>query len=256
MTGRAFVAMAHRGGEGLWPSNTLYAYTRAAALGVNALEMDIHRSADGALIVRHDPVVDTTTNGQGAIRDLTLAQIKTLDAGYTWTADGGQSFPFRGQGIVIPTLDEVFAAFPSLDINIDIKSPEPEAVDTLAALIERAEMVEQVMVGSFIDAQLARFRRRLPGAKTAAGASETRNFLLFSMLHLEFLFRSPVYAFQVPEWSGSAHIVTPRFIRAAHARGKRVHVWTVDEPADMRRLMDWGVDGLIADYPDRLMALL
>lgn len=256
MTGRAFVAMAHRGGEGLWPSNTLYAYTRAAALGVNALEMDIHRSADGALIVRHDPVVETTTDGQGAIRDLSLAQIKALDAGYTWSADGGQTFPFRAQGVVIPTLDEVFAAFPSLDINIDIKSPEPETVETLAALIERTGMTARVVVGSFLDAQLAHFRRRLPAARTAAGAVESRNFLSLSLAHLEFLFRSPAYAFQLPEWSGRVHVVTPRFIRAAHARGKRVHVWTVDEPADMRRLMGWGVDGLITDYPDRLMALL
>jgi glycerophosphoryl diester phosphodiesterase len=247
--------MAHRGGEKLWPSNTIYAYQRAVDLGVDALELDIHLSADGALIVRHDPVVDTTTNGQGAIADLTLAQIKALDAGYTWSSDGGRSFPFRGQGVNIPSLDEVFAAFPGICINIDIKPDDDRATDFLVETIRRYNRQTGVRIGSFNDRQLARFRRALPETPTAAGARETKTFYLLSRIGLSRLYRPPCQAFQVPEFAGRVHLVTPAFIRAAHAAGIEVHVWTVDEIDDMQRLIHWGVDGLITDYPDRLMEI-
>lgn len=254
--GRPFVAMAHRGGEGLWPSNTLYAFERAAALGVDALELDIHLSADGALIVRHDPVVETTTDGQGAIRDLTRAQIQALDAGYTWTSDG-KTFPFRGLGVRIPTLEEVFAAFPlTISINIDIKPTEPEVVDRLAAAIREFGRGGAVRVGSFHDPQMARFRKIVPDTPTAAGVSETRWFYLLSRAGLSGLYHPKCGAFQIPEWNERMHLVTPRFIQAAHRQGLDVHVWTVNETADMERLIGWGVDGLITDYPDRLMKLL
>ncbi|MFM8319499.1 MAG: glycerophosphodiester phosphodiesterase [Chloroflexota bacterium] len=258
---RRVLAMAHRGGEGLWPSNTLYAFRQAAALGVNALELDIHLSADGALIVRHDPVVETTCNGQGAIRDLRLAQIQALDAGWAWPYDAPPQAdtprPFRGLGIRVPTLDEVFAEFPlAIAVNIDIKSQEPQAVDALAACIRRFGRQAAVRVGSFHNLQLQRFRSLLPEAPTAAGVSETRLFYLLSRLGLGGLYRPKFQAFQVPEWSGRLHLVTPGFIRQAHRCGVEVHIWTVNETADMRRLLGWGVDGLISDYPDRLMAVL
>ncbi len=248
--------MAHRGGEGLWPSNTLYAFQRAVELGVDALELDIHLSADGALIVRHDPVVESTCNGRGAIQSLSLTQIKALDAGYTWTHDNGKTFPYRGQGITIPTLEEVFAAFPNHLINIDIKPPAPQAVDKLVACIRQFQRERGVRVGSFHNQQLARFRRQLPEAATAAGENETRLFYLLNRVGLASLYKPPCQAFQVPEWSGHIHLVTPSFVHAAHRQGIEVHVWTVDLSADMRRLFEWGVDGLISDYPDRLMRVV
>src|SRR5512136_1719024 len=118
--------MAHRGGEGRWPSNTLFAFEQAVRLGVDALEMDIQRTADGVIVVRHDPFVESTTDGSGVIHDFTLAELKRLDAGYTWTQDGGQTFPYRGRGITIPTLKEVFQAFPDMNLNIDIKPVESQ----------------------------------------------------------------------------------------------------------------------------------
>lgn len=247
--------MAHRGGEGQWPSNTIFAYQRAVDLGVDALEMDIHLSRDGALIVRHDPVVETTCNGQGAIQDLTLAEIKALDAGYTWTDDGGQTFPFRGLCITIPTLDEVFAAFPDICINIDIKPDDDRATDLLVDAIRRFNRAASVRIGSFNDRQLTRFRRALPEVATAGGEREIKTFYLLSRLNLSRLYRPACQTFQIPEFAGRIHLVTPAFIRAAHAVSIEVHVWTVNEVADMQRLMRWGVDGLITDFPDRLMQL-
>ena len=133
--------MAHRGGEGVWPSNTLYAFQQAAALGADVLELDIHATRDGVLVVRHDPFVESTTDGQGYICELTLAEIQRLDAGYTWTADGGQSFPFRGLGITIPTLEEVLAAFPNVRLNIDIKPEDPAVVAPFVALLRKYDKV-------------------------------------------------------------------------------------------------------------------
>jgi len=252
------LAFAPRGGEKLWPSNTLYAYERALALGANALEMDIHATADGALVVRHDPVVETTCNGRGAIAGLTLTQIQALDAGYTWSADGGSTFPFRGLGITIPTVEQVFQAFPHTRLNFDIKPQAPEVTDRFCELLNAYgyDRSGLAMVGSFHDAQIRRFRRLCPTVPTAAGVSETRLFFLLARIGLERLYRPRFQAFQVPEYNGRIHLVTPGFIAAAHAQGVEVHVWTVDEPADMRRLLDWGVDGLISDYPDKLMEVI
>jgi len=249
-------ATAHRGGEGQWPSNTLYAFEHALRLGIDALELDIHASRDGVLVVRHDPVIDTTTDGAGRIRDLTLEQIKALDAGYTWTADEGRTFPFRGLGITIPTLEEVFQAFPRTPLSIDIKPVDPVVVRVFSQMLREYNRLEQVVVGSFHDPQLCRFRLLCPGVDTAAGVSETRRFYLLNLFRLSRFYRSPAKAFMIPEYSGRLRLVTPRFIRSAHAQGLRVDVWTVNEVKDMRRLIDWGVDGIITDYPRRLLVLL
>ena len=252
----AFFATAHRGGEGQWPSNTLYAFERALALGADVLEMDIHATADGALVVRHDPIVDSTTNGVGRICDLTLREVQALDAGYTWTQDGGRTFPFRGLDITIPTLEQVLLAYPQARLSIDIKPEEPAVVDVFCRLLRTHDRLEQVVVGSFRDPQLNRFRLACPEVDTDAGVSETRRFFWLNLFRLSWLFRSPAKAFMIPEYVGKLRLVTPGFIRSAHARGMQVHVWTVNEVEDMRRLIDWGVDGIITDYPSRLMALL
>jgi len=244
--------MAHRGGEGVWPSNTLYAFQQAAALGADVLELDIHATRDGALVVRHDPFVESTTDGQGFIRDLRLDEIKRLDAGYTWSGDGGKTFPFRGLGITIPTLEEVLQAFPNDQLNIDIKPDDPAVVKPFVDMLARYDRVAQVMVGSFHDGQLNLFRQLCPEAATAAGVRETLSLFLLNKIGLGGLYRSKAQAFQIPEYQGRLRVVTPGFIRAAHAHGMQVHIWTVDAEEDMRRLINWGVDGIITNYPGRL----
>ncbi len=250
------LVMAHRGGQGLWPANTLFAFQKAIEMGVDILELDIHATADRVLVVRHDDTVDRTTNGSGAIRDLTLAQIKALDAGYTWSADGGQTYPYRGQGITIPTLEELLEAFPGVRLNIDIKPQEPKVVSLFARTLGRYRRVDDVLVGSFHDDQLYRFRRLCPQVATAAGVRETTVLFVLNLLRLGACYQPRANAFQVPEYNGWLHVVTPGFVRAAHAHNMEVHVWTVNEPADMKRLLAWGVDGLITDYPDRLIEII
>jgi glycerophosphoryl diester phosphodiesterase len=204
--------MAHRGGEGCWPSNTLFAFEQSIRLGADSLEMDLQRTADGVIVVRHDPFVESTTDGSGLIHAFTLAELKRLDAGYTWTGDGGQTFPYRGRGITIPTLEEVFQAFPDARLNIDIKPVEPQVVHQLSELLYAFNRLEQTTVGSFHDHQLRLFRQLCPQTHTAAGVAETRMFFILSRIFLDRLYHPLVQAFQIPEYAGPLHLAMSRLI--------------------------------------------
>lgn len=250
------LVMAHQGGKGLRPENTLYAFERAVELGVDVLEMDIHTTADGVPVVMHDDTVDDTTNGSGPLLSFTLEELKELDAGYHWSPDGGQTFPYRDQGIRVPTLEEVFAAFPGMPMNIEIKQAEPSMVAPLCQLIREHDMADKVLIASFHDEAIAEFREACPEVATSTGRSETTVLFVLSKLFLETTYGPPADAAQVPEYEGSLHVLTPRFVAAAHNRGLEVHAWTINDEGDMQRMIALGVDGIITDYPDRLLALL
>lgn len=249
-------AIAHRGGAGLWPENTLYAFRQAAALGVDVLEMDVQVTKDGEIVVLHDSTVDRTTNGTGAVGDLTLAELRQLDAGYTWTADDGQSFPYRGRGLTVPTLAEVFTALPNVPMNIEIKPSGPAFAGRLAQLIRDHGMAGRVLIASFDRDVMREFRRLCPEAATAATEAEVRTLYTLGLLRLGRTYRPPAQAVQVPEYHGARRVVTPRFIATVRERNMEVHVWTVNETSDMHRMLTLGVDGIVTDYPDRLLALL
>jgi len=249
------IVMAHRGSMGHFPPNTLFAFKKSLALGADILETDIQMTSDHVLVVRHDPTIEQTTDGTGKIEDISFDELKSYDAGYRWTNDG-KTFPFRGKGITIPSLQELFEAFPNTRINIDIKTANPLAVNLFCDLITKYNRGESICVGSFHDKQLKDFRRKCPNVVTAAGVSETRVFYLLNQIRLGKLYKPNAEVFQIPEYAEKYHLVTSSFIQAAHAHSIQVHVWTVNEIDNMQRLIDWGVDGLITDYPDRLLMLL
>jgi glycerophosphoryl diester phosphodiesterase len=251
--GRPLV-MAHRGGGGLWPENTLYAFERAAEMGVDVIETEIHSTADNNLVVIHDDTVDRTTNGRGPVNLLTLKELKKFDAGYNWTADQGRTFPFRGQGITVPTLEEVFTALPSIRINIDMKQINPPLASQLCATLHSFDMVEKVMVASFSTIALRDFRRLCPDVATSASRREVTLFFLVNLIFRGRAYRPACHALQIPEYSSGIHVLTKRFLQTAHSRNLKVHVWTVNQVEDMKRLLDLGVDGIITDYPDRLIS--
>ncbi|MGW8223825.1 MAG: glycerophosphodiester phosphodiesterase, partial [Syntrophobacteria bacterium] len=250
------LVMAHRGGAGLWPENTMYGFERAVDLGVDMLETEIHSTADNILVLMHDSTVDRTTNGSGPIRAFTLEELKTLDAGYNWTSDGGQTFPFRGSGITVPTLEEVFTALPTARINIDIKQEKPSLVEPLCKTIRTFDMTDKVMVASFNSKVLKAFRRVCPEVTTSAGTGEVAFFFMVNMVFLGAVYRPACQAFQVPEYSSGLRVLTKRFVETAHGLNLAVHVWTINEVTDMKRLLALGVDGIVTDYPDRLISLL
>ncbi|MDX1662320.1 MAG: glycerophosphodiester phosphodiesterase [Candidatus Promineifilaceae bacterium] len=248
--------IAHQGGEGLWPSNTLFAFERATALGVDVLEMDLHQSADGALVLIHDETVDRTTDGEGLVREMSLAEIKALDAGAYWSDDEGVTFPYRGQGLKIPTLEEIFEAFPAMPMVIEIKQREPSIVTPFCNLIHRYGREEDVLVASFHTQTMAEFRETCPGVATSGTEEEIRPFFILDRLLLDAVYEPQAEAFQVPEYSGSLHVVTRSFVEGAHEHNVDVHVWTVNDPEDMQRLLALGVDGIITDRPDLMLELL
>jgi glycerophosphoryl diester phosphodiesterase len=250
------LVIAHRGGGGLWPENTMYAFARVVELGADIIEMDVHSTLDGELVVIHDDTMDRTTDGTGRVQEFTLAQLKELDAGYTWTPDNGKSFPFRSRGLTVPTLAEVFTAFPDIAMNIEIKQFQPSIIAPLSRLIRDCKMTERVLIASVDTNTLREFRRVCPQVATSAGEQETRSFYRMHLARLGRLCKAPAHAFQVPQYSGDREVVTRSFLKAAHGRNMEVHVWTINDAEDMRRLMSMGVDGIVTDYPDRLLTIL
>ncbi len=251
------LVIAHQGGEELWPSNTMHAFERAAALGVDMLEMDLHVTADGVLVLMHDETVDRTTNGTGRLEEMTLAEVKALDAGYYWTDDEGKTFPFRGQGITVATLEELFQAFPDMPMNIEIKLVENiPVVEPFCQLIREHGKQDQILVASFHEDAMSAFRAACPEVATSTSQNEVINFFARHFVGLAASYSPPAQAVQVPEYRSGIHILTSRFVEDAHSRGMDVHVWTINEAEDMQRMIELGVDGIITDRPDILLELL
>ncbi|MHA6495402.1 glycerophosphodiester phosphodiesterase [Pseudomonas borbori] len=250
------LVIAHRGGKGLWPENSLFAFERAHALGVDMLEMDLHLSSDGELVVIHDQTLERTTNGQGNVAAFSLDQLQALDAGYQWTADGGQSYPYRGQGIAIPSFVEVLERLPSAAKVIEIKVPDAGMEARLCDALEQHDQLERVIVGSFYERSLQTFREQCPGVATSAGPGSVRLLVALNWLGLGGLLSPSYQALQIPQRHSGLQVASARLMRVAQERGLAVQLWTINEQPRMRRLLDQGAQGLITDYPDRALQLL
>jgi glycerophosphoryl diester phosphodiesterase len=251
-----FLVIAHRGGPSLGPENTLYTFRNAVKLGVDVLEMDVRSTKNGQLIILHDDTVDRTTNATGPVLNYTLIELKKLDAAHRWSPDKGQTFPLRNKGVKIPTLAEVFDAFPQTKMNLEIKDTRSSTIQSLCRLIRDHQMTNKVVVASFDTDSLKKFRRLCPQVATSAGASEARLFFGLQKTYLEAVYSPDAQVLQVPETLGDLRIVNKRFIDAAHARNMRVQVWLVNDVRSMQRLLELGVDGIMTDYPQRLMEVL
>ncbi|MBV6395130.1 MAG: Glycerophosphodiester phosphodiesterase [Anaerolineales bacterium] len=251
------MVIAHQGGDGLWPSNTLFAFEHAAALGVDVLEMDIHMTKDGVLVVSHDDTVDRLTDGEGFIKEMSLAQVQGFDAAYDWSPlDNGAEYPYRGQGIIIPTLESVFERFPDYRMNIEIKQEEPSIAKPFCALLRKHHMENKILVASFKDEALAEFRETCPEVATSGSRGQIKPFIYMHLAFLGRLYPPNFSAVQLPIEDSGITLLTRRFVQVAHARGLWVDAWTIDDPAEMRMLVGLGVDGIITDRPDLLMEAL
>ena len=244
--------VAHRGGSRLAPENTMVAFRAAIdEWGSDMLELDVRLSKDGVVMVIHDETVDRTTDGTGRVRDQTLDQLSELDAGYRFhDLDGAPTF--RGRGVTIPTLRELLESCPDIRLNIEAK--EAPVARPLVDLIREFDAQDRVLVA-------AEFERNRHGARGYGGpwgASRTDCFFFWFLHRLPggILYTPKVDAFQVPEHFKGYRVLTPRLIEAAHRRNIPVHVWTVDDPDDMRRLLSWGVDAIQTDRPDLLSEVL
>ena len=249
-SGRPLV-IAHRGGAGLFPENTLAAFLGAVELGVDALELDIHRTADGVPVVIHDETVDRTTDGAGRVDSFTLDELRQLDAGYRFNPPGSPGdFSYRGRGVTVPTLREVFAALPGRHLIVEVKEDDPALADAVTALVREFDREELTIAASFHPEVLLRFRRTAPEIATHASRPEVIRFLPAAWLGLEGLSTPDYQAFLVPPRSGPVPVTTRRFIRAAENRNIFTAAWTVNDPGEMERLLERGIGGLITDRPD------
>ena len=253
------LVIAHQGGGDLWPGDTMYAFEHAVALGADVLEMDAHITQDGQIVLMHDERVDRTTNGTGLIEDLTLDQLLKLDAAYDFSPDNGQTFPFRGKGILVPTLDELFKKFPQMRYIVEIKLTRNPIDKPLCELIRSRGMQDRVLVASFHDEAMAAFRESCPEVATSASRQEVASFVLLGKAFLSGLLSPRFNALQVPYEPSESYnipVMTERFVREAHVKNLSVEPWTVNEPDLMRLYIGWGVDGIITDRPDLMLKIL
>jgi glycerophosphoryl diester phosphodiesterase len=248
--------IAHRGGARQWPGETLFAFEQAMKIGVDVLEMDVRSTSDDVLVLIHNPTLEDTTNGRGAVHEHSLAEIKKLDAGYRWTDDDGQTFPFRGKNITVPTLEEIFRAFPQARMNVEIKQTSPSIVAPLAQMIRDFGMTDRILIASFSDSALKEFRRVCPEVATSASGSELIKFVALNKLFPGSKNLPGVDAVQVKSEYSIVPIITARLVRAAHGFDLPIHAWTVNERDEMQRMISLGVDGIITDLPGPLMELL
>jgi glycerophosphoryl diester phosphodiesterase len=205
----------------------------------------------------HDETVDRLTDGTGLVKEMTLAEVQALDAAWDWSPrDDGAEFPYRGQGVRVPTLAELFAAFPQMPMNIEIKQAEPSISRALCEEIVQAGMTRRVLVASFRQATLEEFRTICPDVATSLGEDEVRDFYFRNLVRFGASFSPQGVAVQVPIERSGRTILTPRFVRSAQARGMDVHAWTINDEAEMQALIDMGVDGIITDAPTLLLELL
>ena len=244
----ARLVFAHRGGAKLAPENTMAAFEHGQALGSDGLECDVHLSRDGIPVVIHDQTLDRTTDASGPVSALSADELRRVDAGYRFQAAEGH--PFRGRGIGVPMLEDVLRRFADARVIIEMKDGHPELARAVIAVVRRANAADRVCVGSFYQLGLDVVRAEAKEMATSASEGEARWTLYRSWARWPVRSRRPYCAFQVPQRAGRLRVTSPSFVRQAHLDDSRVDVWVVDEPADVERLLDCGVDGVISDRPD------
>ncbi len=263
------LVIAHQGGNRLRPGNTFAAFDHAVALGADVLEMDLHASRDGHLVVIHDATLERTTDGHGPVNALTLAEVKRLDAGYHWPfvgKDGQPEFelpgdwpvrhPYRATGLEIPAFADVLDRYPDMRLNVEIKQADPSITETLCNVLKRTRRGPLTLVASFDDATLASFRQDCPDVATSASSREVGWFAAVRQFGLTRLFTSPALALQIPQERDGETLVDERILADAQELHLHVDFWTVNDRESLARVLAAGADGVITDRPDLLLEML
>lgn len=246
-------AFGHRGSAGTHPENTLLSFQAAVDAGACYLELDVHMTRDGEVVVSHDDNLERTSGRPGLIREMDYVQVREADAGFCFAAERG--FPFRGRGIKIPRLADVLATFHAFRFIIEVKQEQPSLVQPMLHVIDSAGMAGRVLIASERQKPLDEVRRSTPGIPTNFSYEEGAGFLN-AMANPGAPYQPPGDALQIPTTYHDWKLATPETVAAAHRLGIEVHIWTVNEEPEMRALLDMGVDGIISDYPQRLLRVI
>lgn len=242
------IVYAHRGGAALRPENTIAAFDHGLECGAEGLEFDVHLSKDGVVVVHHDDTLGRTTSGRGVLAQFTAAELAALDACCNFAGASG-GYPYRGKGFGVPTLREVLHRYPHAQLIVELKNGGSKLAHAVVDEIRAARAIDRAAIGSFHPDALWAVRGYEPRLATGAAKNETRRALCRAWLGWP-LGQTPYREFQVPPRAGLTPIVTRRFVEHAHRAGLPVKVWTVNEEAEMRRMIDCGADALITDHPD------
>lgn len=244
----AHPVIAHRGNAAHVPENTLHAFDEAAALAVDAIELDVRVAADGVAVVIHDGTVDRTTDGRGSVAAFTVPELQRLDAGFRFTPDNGLSWPWRGRGHTIPTLSEVLERYPEMPLLIEVK--EPRAVAPTLEAIRGHGAAKRVVLASADHGCVAPVR---DGGEFLTGASSTDTVRLLRQIVLgRDLEALPYECLSIPRWYRGLPLPVRRIAQVARKAGVATHVWTVDAPSLARALWDGGVNGVVTNDPGRI----
>lgn len=252
------IILGHRGAAGSAPENTLASFARALEDGAQILETDLHVTKDGVPVLLHDATLDRTTNGSGAVADLSLEELQALDAAHRFEGTPPTYPPIDGGRIVVPSLEEAFQAFPDARFNIEIKAESEALIESVVALVETAQRADRTLLTAGDDTIQALLRSELgrSGAKPAIGASLADIVEVVSSAVSGRAPETDSMALQIPREFADRPLVTPELVAHCHLHGIQVHVWTINDPAEMRELLDIGVDGLVTDHPGRMARLL
>ena len=240
--------IAHRGASGSAPENTLEAFELARRQGSDAFELDVRLTADGVPVVIHDPTLERTTDRRDSVAGQTLAQLREADAGARFSPDLGRSFPFRGSGVVVPTLAQVLDSFPDMPLLLDIK--EPRAQGAIRGLLLEKGAAGRCVLAS--DDAAAMTGVDTTQFSRAASPREIAQLYWGSLFGRAVMPRYRLLS--VPVRYRGLRVPTARFVAAARARGCPVHVWTVDDPALAQRLWQDGVAGIVTNFPEKMRA--
>ncbi len=239
--------IAHGGGLGHAPPNTIFALQRAVQMGADVLEADVQQTKDGVLILRHDDTLDRTTDMTGLIADYDWADLAEADAGARTEI---HEMSFADMGIVIPRLDAALAQFPDARWILEIKNDTDAAAEAMCETIQAAGAEIRILVGSFHDRAMRSFRRACPEVATSMSSGEVRNFVLAARVGASRLIQTKAVAMQIPTSAAGLDLSHPRVLNAAHTRGFRVQYWTINDTSEMDQLLEAGADGLITDFVD------
>jgi glycerophosphoryl diester phosphodiesterase len=253
--------IAHRGGKGIRPEHTIVAYDRALVDGADVLELDVHETSDGVLVIMHDDTVDRTTDCTGLIKEMTFAELSACDAGYEFTTDGGQTYPYRGMGLTVPKLEDVFDRYPDAPFVIEIKQETPPIVDHFVEVVRQYGVEDKMVGAAFDDNVLLQLRAAAPEIATSLGESETTIFYLRSFDVLDPSYEPAGEFLQVPTTYNLEGVIVdvlhPGFVPRAHEMGMFVHVWTINDEQEMRDLIEnYDVDGIMTDDPPLLTSVI
>ncbi len=265
-----FTPAAHRGASSQFPENTLEAFRRAQEIMPGCLlETDVRLTGDGAVIMIHDELLEMKTDGSGPVGKASLFDVRALDAGYAVTFDGGRSYPFRGRGFKIPLLSEALEAFPHARFSIDIKDHDLAAAVRVVSMIIEQGASQRIIIGSFHDRTMRFVRKKFNGVITSFSRNDIFRFLATRKFRRKAPARRSGEAMLIPEFFGGGHyeylgkgatrgvrIITRSLINDAHRRGIPVLAWTINRPDNMRRLIEWDIDGIVTDHVDLLKKVM